>query len=188
MFFNLACVAHSFRDNLNSFRESIILDALVGGMFLSFLMDTADNCDDETFTNIFFVIGILHFISNISSNLADYGRRAAEADGEETWLELKTRRACEVLQHAVKAFMFPCVAALGWYVIKFNSRIEGIDWIFAREETDGCGRICFCDRNYVNLAALVFAFQLIVGAVKIGVWLTLWYIDREVRRLVRVLI
>ena len=169
---------------MNPCRESIILDALVGGMFLSFLIDTATNCDDETFTNIFFVIGILHFISNFSSNLADYGKRAADLDGEETWLEVKTRRPGEILQHTVKAFMFPCVAALGWYVVKFNSRIEGIDWIFERDETDGCGRTCFCDGNYVNLATLVFAFQLIVGAVKVGVWLTLWYIDREVRVLV----
>ena len=175
---------HQFEDVTSSCRESIILDALVGGMFLSFLMDTANNCDDKSFTNIFFIIGILHFISNIASNLADYGKRAAEADGEETWLELKTRQGCEIMQHTVKAIMFPCVAALGYYVVQFNTGIKGVTWTYDRDGGDGCGRVCFCDRNYVNLASLVFAFQLIVGAVKVGVWLTLWYIDREVRVLV----
>ena len=37
---------------------SLFLDGLVGGMFLSFLMDTGETCMDRSFTKLYFVIGI----------------------------------------------------------------------------------------------------------------------------------
>ena len=41
---------------------SLFLDGLVGGMFLSFLMDTGETCMDRSFTQVYFIIGIFHFI------------------------------------------------------------------------------------------------------------------------------
>ena len=113
--------SHCYRKS----RGSIFIGGLVGGMFLSFLMDEDDKCADRSFTNAFFVIGILHFLSNILSGAAAYASKAAEADKEVTLLERKSQLFIIFLQHLVKLAQYPMVVWLGWYVVQFNSEING---------------------------------------------------------------
>ena len=107
-------------------RGSIFIGGLVGGMFLSFLMDEDDKCADRSFTTVFFIIGILHFLANILSGAASYAEKASAADKEVTLLERKCQLFIIFLQHLVKLAQYPMVAWLGWYIVKFNSEIAGI--------------------------------------------------------------
>lgn len=186
-----AALARSARDLLDwisiryrSKRSSIFLDGLVGGMFLDFLMTTDDNCHDLLFPNIFFIIGILHYLSYIVGGLADYGRRAAAADGEESGMERRIALLCILVQHLVKLAQFPLVAGLGWYVLQFSTEVAG-RWTVAREEVvpKGAGAAdcstCYCNRNSVNLATLVFGFQVLSGLITLASWFVMWWVDRE---------
>ena len=118
--------SHCYRKS----RGSIFVGGLVGGMFLSFLMDEDDKCADRLFTTAFFVIGILHFLANILSGAAAYASKASEADKEVTLLERKSQLVIIFLQHLVKLAQYPMVVWLGWYVVQFNSEINGSVTIF----------------------------------------------------------
>ena len=39
--------------------------------------------------------------------------------------------------------------------------------------------VCFCDRNTVNLATLVFIFQIVYGLVSLGCMVFMWYVDSD---------
>ena len=39
--------------------------------------------------------------------------------------------------------------------------------------------VCFCDRNTVNLAILVFIFQIVYGLVSLGCMAFMWYVDSD---------
>ena len=106
-------------------RGSIFIGGLVGGMFLSFLLDEDEKCMDRSFTTAFFIIGISHFMSNILGGAAAYARKACEQDGEVTVLERKCQLFIIFLQHLVKLSQYPLVIWLGWYVVQFNSEIVG---------------------------------------------------------------
>ena len=87
---------------------SIFIDGLVGGMFLSFLMDSEENCADRGFTQVYFYIGLLHFICGIAENLGQYAEEASAEDGVispmEKWLIWATVAAVQVL----RVLGFPC--------------------------------------------------------------------------------
>jgi len=172
--------SHCYRKS----RGSIFVGGLVGGMFLSFLMDEDDKCADRLFTTAFFVIGILHFLANILSGAAAYASKASEADKEVTLLERKSQLVIIFLQHLVKLAQYPMVVWLGWYVVQFNSEING-KWTHDREgilpkeaSIDKC-EVCFCDRNTVHLATLVFIFQMVYGLVSLGCMVFMWYVDSK---------
>jgi len=165
-------------------RGSIFIGGLVGGMFLSFLMDEDDKCADRSFTNVFFIIGILHFLANILSGAASYAEKASAADKEVTLLERKCQLFIIFLQHLVKLAQYPMVAWLGWYIVKFNSEIAG-KWTHDRADivpekaTSSSCEVCFCDRNTVHLATLVFIFQMVYGLVSLGCMVFMWYVDSK---------
>ena len=156
-------------------RVSIIQDGLVGGMFLTFLLDTFAKCKDETFINVFMLVGILHYVSNNLSMLYVYGRRAVAVTNTFVF---------RLLQHLVKLAMFPSLVWLAWFVLKFNTEIDGV-WTFEEElvveDMAGDCTPCYCDVMYVRLAELVVAFQVLMGAARLLVWATLWYIGPQVR-------
>ena len=106
-------------------RGSIFIGGLVGGMFLSFLMDEDEKCHDRWFTTVFFVIGILHFLSNTLSGAAAYAKKAREADQEVTLLERKCQLFIIFLQHLVKLAQYPMVIWLSWYIVQFSTEVSG---------------------------------------------------------------
>jgi len=101
-------------------RTSIFIDGLVGGMFLSFLLDTDEKCQDTSFTGTFFIISLLHFLSKIVNNLAEYSHQASQMDGKETLMEGRISLICILVQHLVKVTEFPLVLWLGYYVFQFQ--------------------------------------------------------------------
>ena len=78
----------------------------------------------------------------------------------------------------------PLVAGLGWYVLQFSTEVAG-RWTVAREEVvpKGAGAAecstCYCNRNSVNLATLVFGFQVLSGLITLASWFVMWWVDRE---------
>ena len=98
----------------------------MGGMFLTFLLDTFAKCHDETFINVFMLVGILHYVSNNLSMLHVYGRRAVVVTNTFVF---------RILQHLVKLAMFPSLVWLAWFVLKFNTEIAG-QWIFEDEKLE----------------------------------------------------
>ena len=162
---------------------SIFLDGLVGGMFLTFLMDTEDNCDERTFTIIFFIIGILHFISSIVQNLSEYAEAAAALDGVISPVENIISWCSWLVLQTLRLVQLPMVLVLGYYGILKFSIIESGKWTHDRmmvekEEDEAC-TVCFCEGNYVHLAQITFAFQIIFGLVQLLLWWVMWYVDRE---------
>ena len=183
-------------------RGSIFIGGLVGGMFLAFLMDEDDKCHDRTFTTVFFVIGILHYLANTLAGAAAYAKKACEADEEVTLLERKCQLFIIFLQHVVKLAQYPMVIWLGWYIVKFNTEIAGItidfnsvgllltstvpgkwthsrDGVLPKNATSYSCDVCFCDRNTVHLATLVFIFQMVYGIVSFGCMAFMWYVDSK---------
>ena len=123
-FLNYSC--HRYLD----VRTSIFIDGLVGGMFLSFLLDTDEKCQDTSFTGTFFTISLLHFLSKIVNNLAEYSHQASQMDGKETLMEQRISLICILVQHLVKVTEFPLVLWLGYYVIQFHFG----SWTFVKKD------------------------------------------------------
>jgi len=153
-------------------------------MFLSYLMDMGDTCMDKTFTSIFFVIGMFHFVCGIVEELTQYAEQASDLDGVISPMEDKIMWSSWLLLHALRLAEFPLVVVLGYYSIKF-SLLEGDMWTHVREEVkpengsvENC-TVCFCEGNYVHLAQITFIFQAFYGVVLVVMWWTLWYVDRE---------
>ena len=153
-------------------------------MFLSFLMDEGESCMDRTFTDIFFVIGMFHFVCGIVEELTQYAEQASDLDGVISPLEDKIMWSSWLLLHALRLAEFPLVLVLGYYSLKF-SLLEGDMWTHVREEVEpesgsleNC-TVCFCEGNYVHLAQITFVFQALYGVVLVVMWWTLWYVDRE---------
>jgi len=153
-------------------------------MFLSFLMDTGESCQDRSFTTTFFVIGMSHFICGIVENLAEYADEAAALDGSISPLEDKIRWATWLMLQALRVAQFPMVVVLGYFSIKF-SLLESDKWTHDREKIvppdGGVGNctVCFCEGNYVHLAEITFYFQILFGVVLVVLWWAMWYVDRE---------
>ena len=89
-------------------------------MFLTFLMSTDEACMDKSFTQMYFIIGILHFICGIVENLSLYAEEASAEDGVistmEKWLIWLTSMISQVLRIAE----MPMVGVLGYYSLKFT--------------------------------------------------------------------
>ena len=163
-------------------RSSIFIDGLVGGMFLSFLLDTEHRCHDRTFTRVFFIIGMLHLLSKIAGNLVEYSDKVAAMDNiETTVLERKAALFCILVQHLVKVAEFPMVIWLGLYVVQFHFG----DWVFDRDSVRPEGaksrtcQVCYCDQIYVHLATLVVVFQLFYGLVTFLSWVVMWFVASD---------
>jgi len=159
--------------------NSIFLDGLVGGMFLAFLLDTSDTCDNKDFIKVFFYIGLSHYASLVLSDQMDFSRRAAAQDDEETWMEKIIGSAFPVLLHIIRLVQYPLLCALAYYV--FAIKIwEGEVWTHDRadKENKGVG-MKYCEANTVHIAAVTISFQLLYGLFIVISWTTLWAVDRE---------
>ena len=71
-------------------------------MFLAFLLDTSDSCDNKEFIGVFFYIGLSHYASLVLQDQMDFSRRAAAQDDEETWMERIIQSAFPVLLHIIR--------------------------------------------------------------------------------------
>ena len=71
-------------------------------MFLAFLLDTSETCDNKDFIKVFFYIGLSHYASLVLSDQMDFSRRAAAQDDEETWMEKMIGSAFPVLLHIIR--------------------------------------------------------------------------------------
>jgi len=126
----------------------------------------------------------LHFLANILGGAAAYAKKASESDKEMTMLERKCQLFIIFLQHLVKLLQFPMVPWLGWYAIQFKTEIAG-KWthdraeIFPEKSSSSSCDICYCERNMVHLAILVFVFQAVYGIVSFGCMWFMWYVDKE---------
>lgn len=71
-------------------------------MFLAFLLDTSETCDNKAFINVFFYIGMTHYASLVIGDQMDYSRRAAAHDDKETKMEKVIQSAFPVLLHIIR--------------------------------------------------------------------------------------
>ena len=102
-------------------------------MFLAYLMDEGDtSCMDSTFTIVFFVVGISHFIIGIVERMAEYAEQASEMDGVISPLEEKIMWSTWLLLHVIRVAQFPLVGALGFYSFKF-AVLERSKWTHLRD-------------------------------------------------------
>lgn len=154
--------------------SSIFLDGLVGGMFLSFLLDTSEKCADQDFTMLFFYIGLFHYISKTVEDMADYSKAASKKDKVITKMERFIMTAGFFILHMIRLVQYPMVPALAYYVIKINL-VERDQWTHDREEE---GKM-FCEANDVHIAQMTLIFQLVYGALILMTWVVMWMVDRE---------
>jgi len=153
---------------------SIYLDGLVGGMFLAFLLDTSETCDNKAFINVFFYIGMTHYASLVIGDQMDYSRRAAAHDDKETKMEKVIQSAFPVLLHIIRLVQYPLLCALMYYVLVLNVWEREL-WSHIKGE-EGKN---YCEANYVHIAAVTVSFQLLYGLFIVLSWTVLWAVDRE---------
>jgi len=155
---------------------SIFLDGLVGGMFLSFLLDISEEkCADSGFTTLFFVIGLSHYTSETVGDLVEYSNAAAKKDKVITMMEMILGKAGFIIQHCIRIVQYPMIPALAYYVFKINV-VEHDDWTHNKEEEP---QKKYCDANDVHLATLTLAFQVVYGFLIILTWVIMWMVDRD---------
>jgi len=153
---------------------SIYLDGLVGGMFLAFLLDTSDSCDNKEFINVFFYIGLSHYANLVISDQMDFSRRAAAYDDEETWMENAIQSAFPWVLHIIRLVQYPLLCTLMYYVFAIQF-VESAQYTHDREEE---GKK-FCEANSIHIAGVTVAFQLLYGLFIVISWTVLWAVDRE---------
>jgi len=165
-----------------SMKGSLFLEGLVGGMFLSFLLETEGDCDDKFFTVVFFIIGLSHFLCHIVENLEAFIEEALTIDGDATVtnLEVVIDWIAWVTLLVIRVVQYPMVVALGYYTIKFDL-IEPGQWKHEMDEneTEENSELFFCLDTFVQLAKMTFAFQIIIGIILFSLWLIMWAVDSE---------
>jgi len=167
---------------------SIFLDGLVGGMFLAFLMSTEEACADRGFMQVYFIIGMLHFLCGIVENLRDYAEEASAEDGVVSKMEKSLIWLTSVIVHLLRIVEMPMVGVLGYYMIKF-SIVERDEWTHDQEavepkptDDDSNSKdctICYCDANYMHMAEITFFFQVFLGLTLVIMWFVMWYVDSD---------
>ena len=83
--------------------QAVFLDELVGGMFLAFLLDTKEKCEERNLMSLFFYIGLAHFISKTMEDTRKAGRR----NNVETFLVRIITRVFPYILHLVRIVEFP---------------------------------------------------------------------------------
>jgi hypothetical protein len=156
---------------------SIFLDGLVGGMFLAFVLDTSDKCDEKRFINVFFYIGVSHYVSLVLQDMGDYSSAVGALDGVETPSERWTKKILPFLLHFVRLVQYPLLGVLVYETVLLTVGENKGEWTHKREERSE--KVKFCEANYLHIAMVTIIFQLIYGLV-IGVtWTVLWAVDRD---------
>ena len=92
--------------------QAVFLNELVGGMFLAFLLDTEEKCEERNLMSLFFYVGLAHL------NQQDQEGREDEQRGN-----IPGKNHCQGLPyilHLVRIVEFPMVLALTYYVIKLK--------------------------------------------------------------------
>ena len=154
--------------------ESIFLDGLVGGMFLSFLLDDEDKCDDKVFVKVFFYIGLAHFLSKIVTDLGHYSASVGGRDGVRTFLEKSIANGVPYVLHVIKLIQYPLLLVLTYHVVKIRTG----NWTNEADEKGENGKK-YCDKNTINIAVITVIFQFLLGLLTIGSWTYLWSIDSD---------
>jgi len=171
--------------------DSIFMGALVGGLFLSYLLDNDTTCDDRDFTKLYFVIGLSHYISNTLKNMRDYSSHVATFDNEISKLEVWIGVILAYAQHFIKLAQFPMVIALGVYLTQLAIKYTAGELTTMPGDTCRCllvgasnstARTChnyceFCQSSTITLGWITFAFQSIYGVLVLISWFTMWYVD-----------
>ena len=154
--------------------SSIFLDGLVGGMFLSFLLDTSEKCQEQDFTKLFFFIGLFHYISKTVEDMTEYSKAASKRDKVITKMERFINNTGFYVLHMIRLVQYPMVLALAYYIIKLGL-VEGDQWTHDREEKNKK----FCEANDVHIAEMTLVFQLVYGVLVMVAWVVMWVVDRE---------
>jgi hypothetical protein len=154
----------------------LFLDGLVGGMVISFLLNTEEQCDDKEFLNIFFLVSATHFASRILQKMANFSTKAAAIDELETFMERQYRKLFPILLHLVRISQFPLLGFLTYKSMKIKIG-ERDNWTHDLEATRKNDELKFCDANVVHMALFTVAFQLLEGLLVLCTWEVLWSID-----------
>ena len=154
---------------------SIFLDGLVGGMFLSFLLDTGEKCAEASFTQLFFWIGLFHFTSKTVEDMTEYSKEASKADKVVTKMEKFIVKAGFYILHFIRLVQYPMLPALAYYIIKINI-VENDLWTHDKEKEP---EKKYCEANDVHIAEMTLVFQLVYGALILLTWVIMWMVDRE---------
>jgi len=176
---NLGDLLKYYLSRLKNRTNSIYLDGLVGGMFLAFLLDTSDSCDNKDFINVFFYIGLSHYASLVLRDQMDFSQRAAAQDDEETWMEKIIGSTFPVLLQIIRLVQYPLLCALAYYVFAIKLW-EGEVWTHDRADKKNKEEgMKYCEANTVHIAAVTVSFQLLYGLFIVISWTVLWAVDRE---------
>ena len=180
--FDIVGLLHYYRIQYIQRTGSIFLDGLVGGMFLSFLLDTEEKCDNKTFIRIFFYITIAHYLSKMLGDMASYSREAGRRDGVQTAMEKVIDKIFPYLLHLIRIIQFPLLLVLSYHVITLKIG-ELSNWTHDRELRDekkeAGEEIFFCEANEIHIALVTVIFQFFYGLVILFSWTFLWAIDRK---------
>ena len=154
---------------------SIFLDGLVGGMFLNFLLDTKEHCAERDFTELFFWIGLAHYISTTVKDMSEYAKAAAEKDKVITKMEMILDNGGFYMLHFIRIAQYPMVPALMYYLIKITL-VERDQWTHDKEAEP---EKKYCEANDVHLAEMTVAFQTVYGLMILLTWIIMWKVDGE---------
>jgi len=166
-------------ERFSYFRGSIFPDGLVAGMFLLFLIHTHDACHDDQFVDIFFYIGISHFICNTVRDLSIFAIKSSAFDKRVIW------RCKWVILLVLRFAQYCIVIVLGYYSLKF-SVLEADSWTFDKispvadiaTHWENCTK-CYCEDNYVRVAQVTVCFQCFSGVIQFATWVSVWCVETQ---------
>ena len=157
---------------------SIFLDGLMGGMFLEYLLDTAQKCAEREFIATFLWIAIGHFCSIVIKDMGDYAEAAAAVDGRRTRLERLVQLALPFLLHLLRLVQFPLLGLLTYEVTKLL--VEEMNGGLVHDEEEALAKnLDFCEGNEMHIAVVTVAFQFIYGFLILTCWTVCWAIAKE---------
>ena len=174
-----------FWDDYKTKTDSIYLDGLVGGMFLSFIMADEESCKDPTFTYTFFIISCLHYSCGILGSITEYVEKAAASDGVVSPREKLIQSGCHLLAHLIRLCQYPMIVVLGYDIIKMTL-VEADKWVHDKDEeefidddeTKECIK-CFCMGSFVKIGTITFIMQMLYGTFELFFTWLMWYIDDD---------
>ena len=156
--------------------SSVYVDGIIGGVFLNHLLHDDNDCQEEDYTHLFFLIGILHFLCGLSERLSEYASFVFGMDGSVSKTEEVINRVIFALRQFLRLVQFIPIPALGYYVLLFNGYL-GEEWTFDKSKMSDS--VSFCSRAKVHNAEMCFFLHIILAAATVLMWFTMWLADRD---------
>ncbi|XP_023346123.1 uncharacterized protein LOC111715101 [Eurytemora carolleeae] len=181
-----------FKEYMNC-HGSIYMGDLVAGLFLSYVLNSVEDCDIAWFPQLFFYIGLSHYFINTIGVMEGYEISSVSIGEEVNGVDLFILNTTYILKHGARLTQYGFLLALGYFISKIWFMVDTGEMTLdtydecrekffnqANKTDDAPEKTCkyYCQHSTVFLGASAFFFQVLFGILILLCWVYMWYAQR----------